>query len=346
MDSNLYPVTDTITTVKKQRKGISGSTLKLIAIITMLIDHTAATILDRFLIVKGVNSLDANDIQGINDFLQKYGSLYYLDTAMRLIGRLGFPIFCFLLIEGFLHTHNVWKYALRLGIFSLISEIPFDLAIYGKAFYFNSQNVFFTLLIGLLVIYAIQTITEKADHIKWQTPLALIGVISAGCGIAYVFNSVSVYIYKFLNEYSGKFTIPEISVWFFVIFFVLVSLITYGIMIKTSSLQTANNKFSKVAVLIVGFALAELLKTDYSGFGIVTIVVMYSLRKSHFKSMLGGCITLTIMSLFEITSFFALIPAFLYNGKRGLNLKYVFYAFYPVHLFVLFLICYFMGIVQ
>ena len=68
--------------------------------------------------------------------------IYYADMIMRAIGRISFPIFCFLLIEGFMHTHDVKKYALNLGIFALVSEIPFDLAFAGKPFYLDYQNVF------------------------------------------------------------------------------------------------------------------------------------------------------------------------------------------------------------
>ncbi|MDR1800646.1 MAG: conjugal transfer protein TraX [Lachnospiraceae bacterium] len=103
--------------------GLTNYQLKWIAIITMVIDHTGYV-------------------------------LYPAYPIFRYIGRLSFPIFCFLLVEGFYHTGNVKKYALRLGIFAILSEIPYDLAFHGKILEFgNGQNVFFTLLIGLLVLY-------------------------------------------------------------------------------------------------------------------------------------------------------------------------------------------------
>ena len=115
------------------QKGLSGSTLKLIAIITMLIDHIGAAVIARLLIAG----------QG-SEMLYK---IYY---AMRAVGRVAFPIFCFLLVEGFFYTGSRKKYALRLFGFALLSEIPFDLAFSGKILEFGYQNVFFTLLIGLL----------------------------------------------------------------------------------------------------------------------------------------------------------------------------------------------------
>jgi hypothetical protein len=108
--------------------------LKLIAIITMLIDHTGAVLVPS-------NTM--------------------LNLIMRCIGRLSFPIFVFLLVEGFHHTKDVKKYLLRMGAFALISEIPFDLAFYGKILEFNHQNIFFTLFLGLLCMYLISIVEKK-----------------------------------------------------------------------------------------------------------------------------------------------------------------------------------------
>ena len=75
---------------------------------------------------------------------------------MRLVGRLAFPIYCFLLVEGFLHTHDLKKYALRMLGFALISEGPFDWAFFSGV-YWGHQNVYFTLLLGLLAMKALDT---------------------------------------------------------------------------------------------------------------------------------------------------------------------------------------------
>ena len=102
------------TLTNDNKKGICGSTIKMIAIVSMLIDHTAATILERML------------SQQLFPEMEGWLNLLYL--VMRGIGRLGFPIFIFLLVEGLEHTRNRWKYLLRLVIFALVSELPFDMA--------------------------------------------------------------------------------------------------------------------------------------------------------------------------------------------------------------------------
>lgn len=143
-------------------QGISGSTLKLIAIITMLIDHIGAAVV-------GTGVLMPYTVQWPE-----------INYAMRLIGRVAFPIFCFLLVEGFTHTHDVKKYALRLLAFCFISEIPFDLAIFNSAFYMGTQNVFFTLFIGLLVIIALKKFEGKGI----AAALINLAVIAAGAVLA------------------------------------------------------------------------------------------------------------------------------------------------------------------
>ena len=102
-------------------RGFSAATLKWIAIITMLIDHVGASLL------YGHAAYPAGWLGGT-----RYGwgeGIWSRDfyMALRVIGRLAFPIFCFLLIEGLIHTRNRWKYFSRLALFALISEIPFDL---------------------------------------------------------------------------------------------------------------------------------------------------------------------------------------------------------------------------
>lgn len=123
------------TVLTKKKRGVPGRTLKWIAIVTMFIDHAAAVLLEAW----------ARQRQGWGG-VESYS--FYI--VMRGVGRLAFPIFCFLLVEGYLHTRNRWKYLARLCVFGAISEIPFDLAFQRQLLDWTYQNVYFTLALGLL----------------------------------------------------------------------------------------------------------------------------------------------------------------------------------------------------
>lgn len=106
----------------------------------------------------------------------------------RGIGRLSFPVFCFFLVEGFLHTSNVKKYLLRLGIFALISEIPFDLVFNQAIFEIEYQNIFFTLCIGLLILMCLNKIENTYRGKAGYTAL-YVAVIIGGCLLALLFRT-------------------------------------------------------------------------------------------------------------------------------------------------------------
>ena len=261
MDMQLTTAVADKTAVRTKQEGLSGSTIKLIAIVSMAIDHTAAAVLGRVIIDQGMLTNTMNWTS--NQYL-----LYQFYSYMRYIGRLGFPIFCFLLVEGFMHTHSKAKYAMRLGLFALISEIPFDLAFNGKVLEFNYQNVFFTLFIGLLVMIAIEWVTKKETIAKWLKVILSIVLIAAGMLLAYF------------------------------------------------------------------------LKTDYSAIGIVCIMVLFLLRNHRTAQILAGALSF----VWELTAPIAFVPIALYNGTRGLKMKYFFYIFYPAHLLILYIISCCMGL--
>ena len=159
--------------------GISGAVLKWTAVITMFIDHFAVAVYYTAL---------HNDFTVHTNYHQYY-------EIMRNIGRTAFPIFIFLLIEGYKNTKNAKKYMIRLGIFALISEIPFDLAFHNRLWYPEKQNVFFTLLIGFAVIYSIEQIKTilhsrvgSANALPVLDILVYAGLIASGCMIGYYLN--------------------------------------------------------------------------------------------------------------------------------------------------------------
>lgn len=122
----------------KGMRVLSSNALKIIACACMVIDHAG--------IFMGNNCI------------------------MRAVGRLAFPIFAFLLVQGLLHTSNVRRYLLRLGIFALVSELPFDLAMHDTIWYPEAQNIFFTLTVGLFAIYALES---KGPIGRWRVEIAL-----------------------------------------------------------------------------------------------------------------------------------------------------------------------------
>lgn len=212
----------------KEKLGCSQEMLKLIACITMLIDHIGAILFPE------------NDI-------------------FRIIGRIAFPIYCFLLIEGAKHTSNQTKYGVRLFVSAIIAEIPYDLAIHNHITW-EHQNIMWTLLLGYLMI-----------------------LICEQC-----------------------------------------------------------STFSQKIVAILPFtALAEFGCTDYGLIGILTIAVFYL---SYNKSLIWTIVGLTSISILNTAQIFALlsvIPLMLYNKQKLTHdkiIQYGFYLFYPIHLFVLYII--------
>lgn len=148
----------TASVIPEKYKVLSGSALKVIALVTMIIDHVGGNLL-----------------YGTNIVLLHIGQrAITLDFLMGKIGRIAFPIYCFLLVEGFLHTRDRRRYGFNLLLFALISEIPWNLEHTGTLYY-AKQNVFFTLFFGFLGLCCITGLKEKP---RWQLAalLALTGV--------------------------------------------------------------------------------------------------------------------------------------------------------------------------
>ena len=128
---------------------ITGSTIKWVAIMTMVIDHTAAVAL-------------------AGTFPPE---LWWM-RLLRLVGRIAFPLFSFLLVEGFLHTRSVKRYAARLAVFAVLSEIPFNLALRGEIFFPAWNNIFFTLLLSLALLWCLE---------HWEDrPAQVLALLAAG----------------------------------------------------------------------------------------------------------------------------------------------------------------------
>ena len=160
-------------TALSPRRTFSGTALKTIACITMLVDHIGASCIEAGILTPG---LDAGTLS--QDALSAY-PLYRLDMVLRFTGRLAFPIFCFLLVEGFVHTRDVKKYVRRLFLFALISEVPFDLAFFRTSFALDHQNVYWTLALGVLAMAGLKHFEKPDGSASWKGLLCV-----AGCTLA------------------------------------------------------------------------------------------------------------------------------------------------------------------
>lgn len=218
--------------MKQWKPAFGRNTLKIIAVLTMLCDHIAYIFVDA----------------------EKNALLY---RGMRMVGRVSFPLFCFVLVQGFLSTGNVKKYIGRLAVFALLSELPYDLAFFRTPVYPDQQNVLFTLLIGMLVLVLVQ---------RFETSLVKEGLVMLG-----------------------------------------------------------------------GCVAAYFLKTDYSYFGIVLITAFYLLRENKPLQMFWAMLLICAEGGMEVFAVIALPLCCWYDAqKKERRLPgYFFYAFYPVHLLVL-----------
>lgn len=117
--------------------------LKKIAMGTMFLDHAAAAIIYS---------------QGLK---QMSPLLDYIGIAMRLVGRMAFPLYTFLLVQGFMWTRDWRKYVMRMAAFALISEVPFDLMIAGEVWYPQAQNTIVTLLCGLICMKMLEMLEQR-----------------------------------------------------------------------------------------------------------------------------------------------------------------------------------------
>ena len=134
---------------------MDGRALKIIALAAMVCDHTAIALVEPLgQVSQAVQAASVSQMTASAELMSAGWLAVYV--LLRLAGGLAFPIFAFLLVEGFLHTRDRKRYLAKLCVFALISEIPFDLALFGTPFYRGYQNVFFTLAIGVAVMMGLE----------------------------------------------------------------------------------------------------------------------------------------------------------------------------------------------
>jgi len=254
---------------------LTGNSLKVIAVLTMVIDHLCKIVLQWLLsnywgVMVDNGQMSWEQFQQIDNFIR---------FDLQSVGTIAFPLFCFLLAEGFRYTRDKKRYIGLMFIFALISEIPFDIGFFSEysqmegtfPFYLKYQNVFFTLFLGLLTLVCLERLSCKSE-------------------------------------------------------------------IRTEKIKSVILQVICVAVLAL---VAELIRCDYGMQGILYIAAFYVCRNHRIYQVL-----LFLLAYMGATgnqpplcTLLACLIILLYNGKRGkLKLKYFFYAFYPAHILVLYLI--------
>lgn len=158
---------------QNNKNNLTGAVLKRTACLTMFIDH--------FFAVLFLGYMNLHPVNGGWD-----SRLKLIYRAGRAVGRVSFVLFAFLIVEGFLHTKSRAKYLLRLGLFALLSEIPFDLAFSGELIDWTGQNIYWTLFLGVLVL----TLWERLGECRGTFfQIARVGVLLAGCSVAFLFST-------------------------------------------------------------------------------------------------------------------------------------------------------------
>ena len=161
---------------------LSGNSLKVIAVLTMLIDHLCKIVL-QWLLSNYWGPMVDNEQMSWERF-QEIDNLIRFD--LQSIGTIAFPLFCFLLAEGFQHTRSKKRYIGLMLAFALISEIPFDIGFFSAysrmedtfPFYLKYQNVFFTLFLGLLTLVCLERFSCKSDLPVDRIKSAVLQVLS------------------------------------------------------------------------------------------------------------------------------------------------------------------------
>lgn len=134
-----------------EKMDLSAAALHILAMAFMLMDHLWATLLPA-------------------------------QEWLICVGRIAFPIFAFMAVEGYFHTHNLKKYLLRMLIFAVISEVPFDLMYGGTWFYPVHQNVIWTLMMGLVGIHLMETVRKKKSTFVYILVSAIVVILGGLLG--------------------------------------------------------------------------------------------------------------------------------------------------------------------
>ena len=309
------------------KKGLTGSALKIIAIIAMTCDHIAFTLVDTKLEALGVDISDY--FTPFNDF-SAAPVLCILSPLLHIIGRITFPIMLFTLIEGATYTKNWGKYFIRMIIFALVSEIPYNLAFDRKLsvtsgmFNLEGQNAIVTLLFCLLAIWLIKKIMGASEIKKWLRYISFLG--------PFIFGGFTGYFY--LKRYARYIEGLDVDYRFAICIGGLIFAV-YIFMARKWDKDRLQRTNLCLAVVGITAMCTLALNSDYRYAAVLAVSLMYILKESKNRGYLAGTAVLTSYSYIEIFALMSYPVIRNYNGKPGRKMKYLFYIFYPGHLLVL-----------
>ena len=162
---------------KRRLRGFSGNQLKMIACFLMLCDSIGYMLIENG-VLYGLNA----EYWSLALATEAGQAWYDFARVLRFFGRMSFPIFAYMIAEGFIRTSNVRKYILRMLIYALISEVPFDLATRHVLFDISYQNVLFTYSVALIILFLIKCARQ------WPLILRLL-IMAAGAALAWFIRS-------------------------------------------------------------------------------------------------------------------------------------------------------------
>ena len=251
-------------------------------------------------------------------FIDHTGAVFpeHFGLGFRVVGRLAFPIFVFLLAEGFRHTRNPYNFLARLGVFAIVSEPFFDLALHttlhghetfsfrfllDNVNFLSSTNIFYTLFFGGVAIMAYRYIISQKDAIFNMRETA-----------------------KYPSGRVGIFGKTSVAILFLVASFAFAELLTtdyasYGVLfiLLMYAVKTKKTRLAVMAFMCL-WQHTNILAFIFDGYG------------AYLPFMFLLMIPATVFTVFLVM---------FYNGKRGPGgMKMLFYVLYPAHLGVLFAI--------
>jgi len=276
--------------------------LKIIALASMITDHSAYFLANRALLS------------------------WETYTLLRSIGRIAFPIYCFLLVNGFDKTSNRQHYLSRLMLFAVLSQLPFSL-VFSPVNYIPSSTGGFSfqlgfaplpyLLLTVCVLVCYLLLVKRDLSTLWLALLLVLGTVQLRFnGIVLLGGSLNVF-------YTLSFGLAAMAV---------IDGLIYQELPLVKALPRA------VCLLLVILVLQP--HADYAYKGLLLILALYACRRWRPAQLLAVALWCVLeygagSRIYLCFALLSLLPLLLYNGRKGPGLKLGFYALYPLHLLIL-----------